>query len=67
MEITKSNVLVAIVLLGSIAHVMILMNGYWADFLWLTTIAVIGIPIAIHKSDQKKKRRHHYEIIKKEI
>ncbi|MDX1441201.1 MAG: hypothetical protein R3237_01925 [Nitrosopumilaceae archaeon] len=67
MEITKSNVLVAIVLLGSIAHVMILMNGYWADIFWFSTIMVIGIPILIHKSSRKKKIQRYREIISQEI
>ena len=55
MEITKSNVLVAIVLLGSIGHVMIIMNGYWNSVFFLTAIMVIGIPIVIHKFTTNKK------------
>ena len=49
MDVTKSNILTGIVLLGAIAHVMIYMNGYWNSIFWMTGIMVIAIPIAIKK------------------
>ena len=51
MSITKqeSNVLIGAVLLGSIAHLMIFMNGYWSDVLVMSIILNVGIPIAIYK------------------
>ena len=47
------------VLLGGIAHVMIFMNGYWNDALWLSVIFTVGNPIIIYKflNIGKKKKR----------
>ena len=55
----ESNVLIGAVLLGSIAHLMIFMNGYWSDVLWMSAILNVGIPVAIYKYLKmgKKKRR----------
>ncbi len=61
MSITKqkSNVLIGAVLLGSVAHLMIFMNGYWSDVLGMSIILNVGIPVAIYKYLKmgKKKRR----------
>ena len=47
------------VILGGIAHVMIFMNGYWTDALWLTVILTVGTPIIVYKylNLGKKKKR----------
>ncbi len=55
------------VLLGTIGHVMILMNGYWDNAFLLSAILVIAIPIAIHKfrtptKQELRKRRITAEI-----
>ena len=61
MSITKqkSNVLIGAVLLGSVAHLMIFMNGYWSDVLGMSIILNVGIPVVIYKYLKmgKKKRR----------
>ncbi len=44
-----SDLLVGAVLLGCIAHVMIFMNGYWNDMLWMSVIITVGVPVAISK------------------
>jgi hypothetical protein len=54
-----SNILKGVVLLGGIAHVMIFMNGYWNDALWMSVILNVGIPMVIYKylkMGNKKKR-----------
>ncbi len=70
MSITKqeSNVLIGAVLLGSIAHLMIFMNGYWSDVLWMSVILNVGIPIAIYKYlKMGKKKRQVIRVSPKEI
>ena len=56
MDITRSNVLTGIVLLGAIAHLMIYMNGYWNSVFWMTAIMVIAVPIAVQKLMGKGRR-----------
>jgi hypothetical protein len=54
-----SDLLKGAVLLGGITHVMIFMNGYWNDALWMSVILNVGIPIVIYKylkMGNKKKR-----------
>ena len=59
MTLKTSDLLIGAILLGGIAHVMIFINGYWNDILWLSVILTVGIPIATHKylkTGEKKKR-----------
>jgi len=51
-----SDLLIGTVLLGGIAHLMILMNGYWDDVLWLSVILTVSVPIVIHKYLKKDKK-----------
>ena len=55
----ESNVLIMAVLFGSVVHLLIFMNGYWSDVLWMSIILNVGIPVAIYKYLKmgKKKRR----------
>jgi len=59
LDLKTSNLLTGAVLLGGVAHVMIFMNGYWNDVLWLSVILTVGVPVAIHKYLKigKKKKR----------
>ena len=59
MSLNLSNILMGAVLLGGISHVMIFMNGYWNDALWLTVILTVGTPIIVYKylNLGKKKKR----------
>lgn len=60
MELTTSNILTGIVLLGVIAHVMIFMNGFWNDAFFLSVILVVAIPAVVSKylkTGKKSKRR----------
>jgi len=49
LKLKTSDFLVAAVLLGCIAHLMIFMNGYWNDMLWMSVIITVGVPVAISK------------------
>ncbi len=49
MALKTSDILIGSVLLGGIAHLMIFMNGYWNDMLWLSVILNVVVPIGIHK------------------
>ena len=49
LHLKKSDFLVGVVLLGCIAHVMIFMNGYWNDMLWMSVIITVGVPVVISK------------------
>jgi len=44
-----SDLLIGAVLLGGIAHLMIFINGYWSDVLWMSVILNVVIPITIYK------------------
>jgi hypothetical protein len=59
MELTTSNILTGVVLLGAIAHVMIFMNGFWNNAFFLSAILVVAIPAVISKylKTGKKSRR----------
>ncbi len=56
-----SNILIGAVLLGGIAHLMIFMNGYWNDVLWMSVVLNVFIPIVIQRylknCEQKKQIR----------
>ncbi|MDH3619128.1 MAG: hypothetical protein OES14_06360 [Nitrosopumilus sp.] len=57
-SISTSNILGGIILLGSIAHVMIFMNGLWSPVFWVSAMLVVAIPIFIYKYlNLDKKRR----------
>ncbi len=64
LDLKTSDFLVAAVLLGCIAHVMIFMNGYWNDMLWMSVIITVGVPVAIHKclKTSTKRKRVTFEI-----
>jgi len=49
MSLKISDLLKGAILLGGVAHVMIFMNGYWNDALWMSVILNVGIPIVIYK------------------
>jgi len=49
MSLKISDLLKGVILLGGVAHVMIFMNGYWNDALWMSVILNVGIPIVIYK------------------
>jgi hypothetical protein len=53
-----SDLLIGAVFLGGIVHLMIFMNGYWNDGMWMSVILNVGVPIAIYKylKTDKKKR-----------
>ena len=55
------------VLLGGIAHVMIFMNGYWSDILWMSIIITVGVPIAIYKYLQPGKKKRPIRLHPKEV
>jgi hypothetical protein len=57
LNLESSNLVKVAVLLAGVAHVMIFMNGYWNDLLWLTAILSMGIPIVIHKFANTGKRK----------
>ena len=67
LEITPANIFTMVILLGSVAHLMIFMNGYWNDLLWFSAIITLGIPILIQKylnsvKRQKRQRKKIQEI-----
>ena len=67
LEITPSNVFTMVILLGSVAHLMIFMNGYWNDLFWFSAIITLGIPVLIQKyvnsaKKQKQQRKKIQEI-----
>jgi len=55
------------VLLGGIVHVMIFMNGFWSDILWMSVILTVGVPIAIYKYLQPAKKKRSIKLHPKEV
>jgi endogenous inhibitor of DNA gyrase (YacG/DUF329 family) len=56
MEITPSNALIGISLIGGIAHLMVYMNGLWSNPFWITAIGIVLIPLIIKKQRILKKK-----------
>ena len=56
MEITQSNALIGISLIGGIAHLMVYMNGFWSNPLLITAIGTVLIPLIIKKQMAFKKK-----------
>jgi hypothetical protein len=44
-----SDLLIATLFFGGIAHLMIFMNGYWNENLWLSVILNVVFPLAIYE------------------
>lgn len=57
MKLKTTDIIKGAALLGGIAHVMIYMNGYWNDAMWLSAILSVGVPLVIHKYLKIGKRR----------
>jgi len=61
MYLKPSNVLIFALLIGGVAHVMIIQDGYWNDAMWISIVLSVTIPIALYRylkiSEQKKKVR----------
>ena len=55
------------ILLGTVGHVMLYMNGYWNNLMWFSAIIAVGIPFLIQKylktpKMQKRQRQKIKEI-----
>lgn len=49
LDLTTSDALIGISLIGGIAHMMLYMNGLWNSVFWITAIGVVLIPLLIKK------------------
>ena len=55
MNLTASNALAGISLIGGAAHVMLYMDGFWINEFWITAIGVVLIPLLIKKQLRGRK------------
>ena len=55
MDLTASDALIGISLLGGVAHMMLYMNGLWNNEFWITAIGVVLIPLLIKKQLRGRK------------
>lgn len=49
MELKTSNIMIFVALIAGAAHIMLFQNHIWSNFMWLSAMISVGIPLAIYR------------------